>query len=70
MKIFISIFGVDGFLNILSNLGLDISNGDVLNIIKKVELIDSHKFLFVSLLLLFISRKLVNTIYIENKGSF
>mgnify|MGYP001209782010 FL=1 len=70
MKIFISIFGVDGFLNILSNLGLDISNGDVLNIIKKVELIDSHKFLFVSLLLLFNSRKLVNTIYIENKGSF
>jgi len=70
MKIFISIFGVDGFLDILSDLGLDIINGDVLNIVNKVESIDSHKFLFISLLLVFISRKLANIIYIDNKGSF
>jgi len=69
MKLFILIFGVNGFLEILSNLGLDISNGDVLNIINKVETIDLHKFLFVSLLVLFISRKLSAVLTVDNKGS-
>ena len=69
MKLFILIFGVNGFLEILSNLGLDISNGDVLNIINKVEIIDLHKFLFISLLVLFISRKLSAVLTVDNKDS-
>ena len=51
IKIFLSIMGMDDFINFLSNFGVSIDNVDVVKIFNNIDLIESHKFIFVILFL-------------------
>ena len=39
--------GIDGFINFLSQFGINIDNADVIRIFNNIDLIDGHKFIFI-----------------------
>jgi len=61
IKIFIEILTLNGFMSFLSNLGLNIENGDVLNTFAKIQSIEIHKFMILVLIsILFVYQVIKN----------